>query len=69
MREFPMLAFLLQSMVPGFAAGTKLGIAFPVSRCQSWLKGRTYHALLIGGGLLLVGLGLLLAWQSEQNYL
>jgi threonine/homoserine/homoserine lactone efflux protein len=46
--------------------GTKLGIAFLVSRSQSWLKGRTYHAMLIGSSLLLTGLGLLLAWEGAQ---
>ncbi len=49
--------------------GTKLGIAFAVSHSQSWLKGRFYHALLIGSGLLLVGLGLLLIWEGIQHFL
>ncbi len=46
--------------------GTKLGIAFLVSRSQSWLKGRTYHATLISSGMLLIGLGLLLGWEGAQ---
>src|SRR5215471_11459751 len=46
--------------------GTKLGIVFLVSHSQGWLKGRSYHALLIGSGLLLIGLGLLLAWEGVQ---
>src|SRR5579863_3970219 len=49
--------------------GTKLGIAFLVSRSQNWLKGRIYHALLIGSGLLLVGLGMLLIWEGIQHFL
>jgi len=49
--------------------GTKLGIAFLVSRSRTWLKGRTYHMLLIASGLLLVGLGLLLIWEGVQHFL
>jgi len=49
--------------------GTKLGIVFLVSRSQNWLKGRSYHAMLIGSGLLLIGLGLLLAWEGVQYFL
>jgi threonine/homoserine/homoserine lactone efflux protein len=48
---------------------TKLGIAFLVSRSKTWLKGRTYHGLLIGSGLLLIGLGLLLIWEGIQHFL
>ncbi len=49
--------------------GTKLGIVLLVSRSQSWLKGRSYHAMLIGSGLLLIGLGLLLAWEGVHYFL
>lgn len=49
--------------------GTKLGIVFLVSRSQGWLKGRSYHAMLIGSGLLLSGLGLLLVWEGAQYFL
>ena len=49
--------------------GTKLSIAFLLSRSQAWLKGRTYHMMLIGSGLLLIGLGLLLIWEGVQYFL
>ncbi len=49
--------------------GTKLGIVLLVSRSQSWLKGRTYRAMLTGSGLLLIGLGLLLAWEGMHYFL
>jgi len=48
---------------------TKLAIAFLISRSKTWLKGRTYHGLLIGSGLLLVGLGLLLIGEGIQHFL
>ena len=52
-----------------FLVGAKLGIAFLLSRSQGWLKGRTYHAMLMGSGLLLIGLGLLLIWEGVQRFL
>jgi len=53
----------------GLLVGTKLGIAFLVSRSQSWLKGSTYHTLLIGSGILLIALGLVLMWEGVQYIL
>ena len=52
-----------------FLVGAKLGIAFLLSRSQSWLKGRAYHTMLVGSGLLLIGLGLLLIWEGVQHFL
>lgn len=61
------LAFLV-----GFYAllvGAKLSIVLLVSRSQKWLTGRTYHALLVGSGLLLMALGVLLIWEGMQYIL
>lgn len=46
---------------------TKIAIALLVSRSQKWLKGRAYHYLLAGSGILLIGLGVLLAWEGLQH--
>ncbi len=51
----------------GLLVGTKLMIALLVSRSRTWLSGRTYHLLLIGSGILLLGLGLLLGWEGLQH--
>ena len=44
--------------------GSKLVLALIVSRSRRWLKGRTYQGILIASGILLIGLGLLLAYQG-----
>jgi len=49
--------------------GTKVVIAFLVSRSRNWLTGRGYQWLLIGCSLLLAGLGVLLIWQGLQAVL
>ncbi len=74
-------AILLQSFASGGLAtslaflvgfyllliGAKLAIAFLVSRSQQWLTGHTYHYLLVGSGLLLIGLGVWLIWEGVQH--
>ncbi len=47
--------------------GSKLLIAFLVSRSRKWLQGKTYQAILIASGILLIGLGVLLISEGVQT--
>ena len=51
----------------GLLVGSKLMLAFVVSRSRSWLQGRTYRVILIGSGILLIGLGVLLISEGVQT--
>jgi ABC-type nickel/cobalt efflux system permease component RcnA len=78
-----MAGYLLRGIASGIAArispgpmlalvispGKKLGVALLVSRSRNWLTGRTHHILLAGSDLLLIGLGLLLAWEGVRHIL
>jgi threonine/homoserine/homoserine lactone efflux protein len=44
--------------------GAKLLVALIVNRSRGWLQGRGYRRVLIASGILLVGLGALLAWDG-----
>jgi len=47
--------------------GSKLAIAFIVSRSRHWLQGKTYQVILVASGVLLMGLGVLLITEGIQT--
>jgi len=51
----------------GLLVGSKLLLAFVVSRSRNWLRGRTYQGILVGSGVLLMGLGILLISEGVQT--
>ncbi len=51
----------------GLLVGSKLLLAFVVSRSRNWLRGRTYQGILVGSGVLLMGLGALLISEGIQT--
>ncbi len=51
----------------GLLVGSKLLLAFLVSRSRNWLRGRTYQGILTGSGVLLLVLGVLLISEGVQT--
>ncbi len=46
----------------------KIVMVLLLSWGRNWIRGKTYHRLLIVSGLLLTGLGLLLVWEGCQAF-
>lgn len=47
--------------------GSKMTIAFIVSRSRAWIRGRMYHGMLATSGVLLIGIGVLLIWEGATE--
>jgi len=48
----------------GLLVGSKMLVALVVNRSRCWLRGPVYRRVIAGSGILLIGLGLLLAWDG-----
>ena len=48
----------------GLLVGSKMLVALVVNQSRGWLRGPAYRRVITGSGILLIGLGLLLAWDG-----